>query len=467
VHSSNAELSRLPSVDRVLNFPAVRNLIAAYGRPLVVSSVRGLLQSMRAGTTNDGHPPGEHAIVASLHAELALRSRSNLRPVFNLTGTVLHTNLGRALLPEEAITAVVGVLSNPCNLELDLQGGARGDRDLLVEDLLRELAGAEAGTVVNNNAGAVMLILNSLALKREVIVSRGELIEIGGSFRLPDIMTRAGVRLREVGTTNRTHLTDYENAISSRTALIMTVHPSNYAIRGFTARVEARDLADLARRHQLPFAVDLGSGALIDLSRYGLSGEPLPQSMLAQGADLVSFSGDKILGGPQAGIVVGRRELIAKLKTNPLKRALRVDKLTLAALEAVLRLYRDPERLTVRLPTLRLLTREAGEILALANRLLPHMAQALGDRFEVKVVELYSQIGSGALPLDLIPSAGLALMPRPKQGRGKLLQALETALRELPVPVIGRVKDGAVQLDLRCLEDEASFVGQLAALKLA
>ena len=466
-------LAAIPAVDRVLNLPAVQILAAEYGRSPTVSAVRGVLDALR-NVARSGYLPAEAVAEAQLASRIqsALQdaARPTLRPVFNLTGTVLHTNLGRAPLPEEAIENAVAVMRQPCNLEYDLSGGARGDRDSLVEPLLQELTGAEAATVVNNNASAVFLALNTLGLRKEVIVSRGELVEIGGAFRVPDIMARAGCKLVEVGTTNRTHLRDFEQAITNKTALLLKVHTSNYAIQGFTAAAEEGDLAQLAHNNQLPFMVDLGSGTLVDLSHWGLPREPTPQQSLAAGADLVTFSGDKLLGGPQAGIIVGRKDLIAKIKKNPLKRALRVDKMIYATLESVLRLYRDPERLAQRLPALRLLTRPVADIEATAQTVLPALQQACASFAEVSIQPGQSQIGSGSLPIDRLPSAVLALTPRIKgKGEGSLLKKIEQAFRDLPVPVIGRVADGAFQLDVRCLEqrDIATFTAQLDQFRLS
>ncbi len=458
--------ARLPSVDSLLAHPDMAGLKERYGHTAVVAAVRAELAERReALKAQADSAPDTERLAADCRRRLEAEFAPSLRPVFNLTGTVLHTNLGRALLAESAAEAVLAVLTRPSSLEYDLAGARRGDRDDHIDGLIRQLTGAEAATVVNNNAAAVFLLLNTLAMRKEVIVSRGELIEIGGAFRIPDIMSRAGAKLREVGTTNRTHLKDYVEALNPRTALIMKVHRSNYAIEGFTATVPEEQLAELAHKNGLPFVEDLGSGTLIDLSVHGLPKEPTPQQALAKGTDLVCFSGDKLLGGPQAGILVGRKDLIGKIKRNPLKRVLRVDKMTLAALEATLRLYRSPELLSRRLPTLRLLTRTEAEIRTLAQRILPKAQAALNAHAEVTVESCRSQIGSGSLPADRLPSACLVLKPKGRGG-GRALDHLAQAFRELPIPVIGRLEDGALRFDLRCLEDEAGFIDQLGLLRL-
>jgi len=448
----------LPAVDRVLRSEEGGALIARYGRALALDAVRATLDERR----RCGTAASVAAIVEASAASLARNMQPSQRRVFNLTGTVLHTNLGRAPLPEEAISAAATAMRDPTTLEYDLDTGRRGERDDHIAGWLTRLTGAEAALAVNNNAGALVLALNTLAEGRETIVSRGELIEIGGSFRLPDIMARAGTRLREVGTTNRTHLADFAAAIGPQTGLILKAHTSNYAIQGFTTAVPAAKLAALSRDHGIPFVEDLGSGSLVDLERWGLPHEPTAAEAVEEGADLVTFSGDKLLGGPQAGLVVGRADLVARLARNPLKRALRLDKIRLAALEAVLRLYADPDRLAERLPALRLLARPPAEIVALAQRLLPAVAQALDGVAEVSLVETRSQIGSGALPVSFLPSAALAL--RPISRSGAAVEALARALRALPIPVVGRIEAGRVLLDLRCLEDETAFLGQVPAM---
>ena len=525
-------LAFLPGVDRILRRPEVEACVREHGRALVVESVRGAIDELRAAARREGRrsgqerrtdpasqraedaaarggdrrttgreprtpgpgrgsgsepgakpgpgpgPRAEAEDVERRVAEAALRRTReavapSLRPVLNLSGTVLHTNLGRAELPEAAVAAMAEAARSAVNLEIDLATGKRGERDTHVEAWLARLTGAEAATVVNNNAAAVLLALNTLALDREVPVSRGELIEIGGSFRLPEIMRRAGCRLVEVGTTNRTHLEDFARAIGERTGAVMTVHTSNYVVEGFTAAPEPAKLASLARERGVPWVHDLGSGTLVDLERFGLPREPTPREALANGASLVTFSGDKLLGGPQSGIAAGRADLVAALRSNPLKRALRVDKVTLAALGALLPLYANPERLARELPALRRLTRPAAEIRALAERVAAKLRGRLGESGEsvgVEVVGCASRIGSGALPVDTLPSAGLALRPRPSGGgggrrsSGRRVEALAAAFRALPRPVIGRVREGALVLDLRCLDRASDLLDALAPL---
>jgi L-seryl-tRNA(Ser) seleniumtransferase len=459
-------LRRLPSVDEVLKTQAASAAVDRFGRPAAVAAVRMALDATRAAVRagRTGAVDVDDVAAVAL-AQLDRNAQPNVRAVFNLTGTVLHTNLGRAVLAEAAIAAAVTAMREAIALEFDLATGRRGERDALVRGLLCGLTGAEDATVVNNNAAAVLIVLNTLAKGREAVVSRGELIEIGGAFRMPDIMARAGAKLVEIGTTNRTHRKDYVEALGPKTGLVLKVHTSNYRIEGFTAEVSARDLAALTREHGVPLVNDLGSGTLVDLRRFGLAHEPTVAEAIADGADLVTFSGDKLLGGPQAGFIVGRRELIAKINRNPMKRALRVDKIRLAAIEATLRLYDDPDRLIERLPTLRMLVRPKADIGAQARRLSPAVATAVGSGFAVDVVDCVSQIGSGALPLETVPSAGLAIRPAAARHGGRALAALASGLRNLPTPIIGRIDDAAVILDLRCLDDEAAFTANLAALE--
>jgi len=461
---TSPRLRALPSVDAVMKAEAAALAVERFGRPATVSAVRGALAEARK---NGKASPqlGIDRFAAAALARLSADAAPKLKPVFNLTGTVLHTNLGRALLAEEAIAAATSAMREYAALEFDLQGGKRGERDDHLRGLLCELTGAEDATVVNNNAAALMLVLNSLAKGKESVVSRGELIEIGGAFRLPEIMARAGTRLQEIGTTNRTHKKDYIAAIGPKTGLVLKVHTSNYRIEGFVAGVAARDLAEIVRAKKIPLVHDLGSGTLVDLARFGLAHEPTVAEAIKEGADLVTFSGDKLLGGPQAGFIVGRKDLIEQINRNPMKRALRLDKIRIAALEATLRLYRDPERLARRLPTLRLLTRKFFEIEALALRLAPAILAQIGESFAIEVKRCNSEIGSGSLPLETIESAALAI--KPSAGKGRALAALTAAFRALPMPVIGRIEDGALVLDLRCLENEKGFVENLHNLEFS
>jgi L-seryl-tRNA(Ser) seleniumtransferase len=465
-NSDNAP-ARLPSVDAILRWPHVVPLIERYGRGATIDVARTVLAACREALRNDRNPrTDEGSLGASIESVLRERAAPGLRPVFNLTGTVLHTNLGRAPLPQAALDAIALTARGASNLEFDLKTGRRGDRDAIVEERLCRLTGAEAATIVNNNAAAVMLLLNSLANRKEVPVSRGELVEIGGAFRIPDIMSRSGSKLIEVGTTNRTHLKDYAEAIGPRTGLLMKVHTSNYEIQGFTAEVSERDLANLAHEHDLPMTVDLGSGALTDMAQFGLPHERTPMETLADGVDLVTFSGDKLLGGPQAGLIVGKAELVKRLKKNPLKRAIRCDKMTLAALDAVLGFYENPDKLAEEVPSIRLLSRKQADIRTQAERVAPALRNALQGRVNVDISDCMSQIGSGALPVEALPSAALALTPilEGKRGIGGALKRLAADMRSLAVPIIGRIEDDRMLLDLRCLEDEDEFLEQISEL---
>jgi L-seryl-tRNA(Ser) seleniumtransferase len=453
-------------VDSLLRTPRAEALIERRGRSAVTDAIRRVLASVREEITSQSADVSNTILLDRVAADLQAQAIPSLRRVFNLTGTILHTNLGRAPLPSEAVAAVIAAAQEPSNLEFDLESGKRGDRDIHVEAALCKLTGAAAATIVNNNAAAVLLVLNTLALRKEVPTSRGELIEIGGSFRMPEIMKRAGCTLREIGTTNRVHLSDYAGAIGPKTGLVMKVHTSNYEVVGFTASVPEPELAALCRDRGVPFVIDLGSGMLVDLTRYGLPHEPTPSEALSHGADLVTFSGDKLLGGPQAGLIVGRADLIAAIKHNPLRRALRVDKMTIAALSAVLALYGDSDRLPARLPVLKMLLRPLEEIETLAARIQPAVEAALGPAGSTRTIECDTQIGSGAQPTRTLRSAGLAISARSRRGSGGALQRIAAAFRRLPVPVIGRIQDDTFILDLRCLEDEETFVAQLPALRL-
>lgn len=445
-------ISPLPSVDALLRSPETELLLTRFGRTAVIAALRDILGARRVARAFGGSAAG---IVDEAADRLAVRFARSQRPVFNMTGTVLHTNLGRSPLPPEAADAAAEALRNPTTLEFDLASGQRGERDDHVSGLLCDLTGAEAATVVNNNAAAVMLVLNTLALGKQVPVSRGELIEIGGAFRVPDIMSRSGAILKEVGTTNRTHERDYADAIDPTTGALMRVHQANYAIVGFTSTVRTEILSGIARCAGIPLIEDLGSGSLVNLERWGLPHEPTPRESLQAGADVVTFSGDKLLGGPQAGLIVGHKSVISMLNRNPMKRALRLDKGRLAALEVVLRMYLDPDRLAERVTALRLLTRREADIGATAGRLGTAIASRWPDR-DIATHACRSQIGSGALPIDMLPSVAVTIS-------GKALDDIAKFLRGLPRPVIGRMARGQLVLDCRCVEaaDEAAFIAQL------
>ena len=457
------QLRELPSVSVILDH--MQSEVAHWGHDAVTSAARAHLEMLRV-TIQSGEPVvlDLSIIQQTIRDELTNAFQPALKSVFNLTGIVLHSNLGRANLADAAIHSMNRVAGSANNLEYDLERGQRGDRDSHIESLICELTGAEAATVVNNNAAAVLLTLNTLALGKKVPVSRGELVEIGGSFRVPEIMERSGCSLVEIGTTNRTHLKDYASAIDTDTALLMRVHTSNYRIEGFTNTVPEPELAKLAHDNQIPFVVDMGCGNLIDLKAFGLPHEATAQQTLDHGADLVLFSGDKLLGGPQAGIIAGRSDLIACVKQNPLKRALRLDKVTLAALEATLQLHRNPDELASKLPTLRLLTRVESTIREQANRLAPKVSSQLGNHYRVETASVSSQIGSGALPVEVLPSAAISITAA--NGEDETLRSLASRFRQLPKPVIGRLHNGALLLDLRCLEaiHEDAFIEQLSEL---
>jgi L-seryl-tRNA(Ser) seleniumtransferase len=459
-------LRQIPSVDRLLATPGVQDLLVRHPRWAVLEAIRETLATCRARAQAGALTvEAVHRLLdsAALQAEVGAatlrKAGGSLRPVINATGVVIHTNLGRAPLAPSVLAAIDAAARGYSNLEFDLASGLRGSRQVHVEELLRALTGAEAALVVNNNAAAVLLAVNTLANNREVIISRGELVEIGDAFRIPDVMTRAGGRLHEVGTTNRTHLADYEQAIGPETGLILKVHRSNFLLLGFTAEVEGAELAELARRNGLPFVEDLGSGALLDFSAFGLRREPQVADAIRAGVDLVTFSGDKLLGGPQAGLLVGRRDLIARLRRNPLARTVRIDKLCLAALEATLLLIREPDRARQEIPVLRMLGQPADAVGARAEALAAALRSAVpGVRCAVE--DGTSEVGGGALPLQLLPTRLLALDPG-AQGAA----AMEARLRTGTAPVLARVQENRILLDLRTVApaEEAALLTALRA----
>jgi L-seryl-tRNA(Ser) seleniumtransferase len=460
-------LRRLPQVDELLRHPQLAPVVAPLPRPLAAAVVRRVLAEQRQiiSTTSPEALPDrldEAALLSHLQEALLAAAQPSLRRVVNATGVVIHTNLGRSPLGEACLSQLLEVASRYNTLEYDLARGTRGSRQDHLEGLVQELTGAEGVLVVNNNAAGVLLALNTLARGKEVIISRGQLVEIGGSFRMPEIMATSGAILREVGTTNKTYLPDYEQAITSETAILLKVHPSNFRITGFTHEVPLTDLVALGRRYGLKIIEDLGSGCLVDLSKYGLEKEPTVQETLKAGADLVLFSGDKLLAGPQAGMILGNREVVGALRKNPLNRALRPDKMTLAALEATLRLYLQEPRALAEIPTLRMLTRPVAELDRQARLLARRLRRRFGARLKVEVISSEARAGGGSLPQAPLPSRALALTVPPLAP-----QDLEARLRQAGTPVIGRVEHGVVLLDLRTLlpgDQEAIMAGLVEVL---
>jgi L-seryl-tRNA(Ser) seleniumtransferase len=447
-------LRMLPGVDQLLEQSNKDTFFEDIPKTVVISSIRQTLDSRRNRILAADPGIAEQSLSVSrimkqVREAAAKAMTPNLIPLINATGVVVHTNLGRSLVPAAVIENLAHIAGRYSNLEYDLGAGKRGSRYSSVEDILCEISGAEAGMVVNNNAAAVLLCLETLARGKEVIVSRGELVEIGGSFRVPDVMAKSGGILKEVGTTNRTHLHDYENALDENTALMLKVHRSNYSVIGFTAEVSLKELVELGTKHGLPVMEDLGSGTFIDFSKYGLVKEPTVQESVTAGVDVVTFSGDKLLGGPQAGIVVGKKQIVDRIKQNPLARALRIDKMTLAALETTLRLYRDEDQAIRRIPTLRMLTMGINELASRAAGLADDLNAIGGARIEIVQVELSSKAGGGALPLLELPSKCLRI-----KIHGLSANKLEKNMRQNTPPIIGRIENDAYVIDPRTLLDD-------------
>jgi L-seryl-tRNA(Ser) seleniumtransferase len=456
--SKKSLLRHLPGVDTIIDRLKCDPAVSSIPGRVLASAVRSAIDMERKAILETGSIRDQIDAQILQQAEKFAREAMapNLRRVVNATGVIVHTNMGRSLLPDDVLGQIVRISNRYSNLEFDLARGKRGSRYSHVEDIICEISGAEAALVVNNNAGAVFLALETIAKNREVIVSRGELVEIGGSFRVPDVMAKSGGILKEVGTTNRTHLRDYENAVSEQTALLLKVHQSNFNIVGFTTEVSLPELVKLGARRNLPVMEDLGSGNFIDFSRYGLHREPTVQESVTAGADLVTFSGDKLLGGPQAGIIVGKKEMVDRIKRNPLNRALRIDKMTLAGLEATIRLYLDPEKAVERIPTLRMLTLSLEETQERAARLSRLFDSLTDQRLDIRQVVLSSRAGGGAMPTMDLPSCCVGI-----RVLGMSANFLEATLRNHSTPIIGRIEEDSFFIDTRTLqEDEYDIIHQ-------
>jgi L-seryl-tRNA(Ser) seleniumtransferase len=457
---------KIPAVDKLLSSQRITEASESLPRPLLHEALVGVLSELRSAirTENDFDPARlePEAIITAAVLRAEARVEASLQPVVNATGVVIHTNLGRSLLSEKVINKFKDLARRYSNLEYDLATGRRGSRYVHVEGILKELTGAEAALVVNNNAAAVFISLETLARDRRVLVSRGQLIEIGGSFRIPDVMARSGAVMVEVGTTNKTHLKDYQDAITPETALLLKVHTSNFQVVGFTEEVPLSELVKLGKRHGIPVMEDLGSGCLVDMSAYGLMKEPPVTEVLAQGADVVTFSGDKLLGGPQAGIILGKKELLDRIKKNPINRAVRIDKLTLLALEETLRLYRDEPSAVVEIPTLKMLFEPYRTLAEKALRLKESMGEIPGQNFRLSLVDGMSKPGGGSLPLVELPSRLLCLEPGAMSATD-----IETRLRANKPPIISRVEKDRVLLDVRTLQPSDTAVVMEAVCRIA
>ena len=454
----------IPKVDKILEWPGIKAACSQYPRPLVMDAIRSVLDKLRREIKQGEVPPeslDENTVTERIRVELSTSTAPSLKRVVNGTGVVIHTNLGRSLLSETVREKLLDTAFGYSNLEFDLDSGERGSRYSHVEPLLCRLTGAEAALVVNNNAAAVLLALSALAREKEVIVSRGELVEIGGSFRIPDIMRQSGAVLKEVGTTNRTHPSDYRQAVGPETGLFLKVHTSNFAIVGFTAELSAAELAEIGREFGIPVMADVGSGNLFDFSAAGIPGEPMVQEYVRAGIDVITFSGDKLLGGPQAGIIVGKKACLEPLRKHPLLRALRIDKLTLAALEETLRLYLDERQALQHIPTLRMLTLSAESLSARGRNVVRLMRRALPATVGISLVDGFSQVGGGALPLLELPTKLLSITCE-----GISAGNLEKRLRSSTIPVLGRVRNEAFLLDLRTIlePDIAVIIAALQAV---
>ena len=459
-------LRKLPGVDSIIEIAKADPFFDNTPRTVLTRAIRSVLDARRQTILQNAHEISEEylskqGIKESVKRFVEKASTLNLQRTINATGIVVHTNLGRSLLAEKAIKNLIEISGRYSNLEFDLEKGKRGSRYAAVEDIICEISGAESAMVVNNNAGAVLLALETLANKKEVIVSRGELVEIGGSFRIPDVMAKSGGILREVGTTNRTHLQDYENAINDQTSLMLKVHKSNYSVVGFSTEVPLKDLVELGRKYELPVMEDLGSGTFVDFSRYGITKEPTVQESVKAGADIITFSGDKLLGGPQAGLIVGQKKYIDRIKSNPINRALRIDKMTLAAIEITLRFYRDPEKAVQKIPTLRMLLQPTADLQNKADRLAKRLEMIGSENITIRKLDLASKPGGGSMPMLELPSKCLGI-----NVNGMSVNRVERTLRRHTPPIIGRIEDNMYIMDMRTIQDDELETIQYAFEKL-